>query len=358
MANLEQEQYLGTDDQKYFIDLVKSLGAMESSFVALAEPLSIDKYSRWIQDGLHGEMAYLSRHLQYKKNPQLKWPSMNSAMVLLVPYELKSKGDLAHSRTALYSQENDYHEAFRLRFDSVLSAFKKAYPNESFYFATDSAPILERDLAYRAGLGWFGKNSCLIDRKHGSLFLIAEILTSLKVDVTHTSVKDFCGQCRRCIDNCPTDAILENRTLDAKRCISYWTIESKQIAPLQLSQHFNDWLFGCDICQTVCPWNEKSHGKDLMKALSKERMSQSEASIDELRWILLASPEQFKERFQFSPILRSKHHGLKRNALYVIENLRLRELRAEVSLLCEAEGKMDMKLNDLARRVLNKLSSD
>jgi epoxyqueuosine reductase len=176
---------------------------------------------------------------------------------------------------------------------------------------TDSAPILERELAQRAGLGWIGKNSCLISPEFGSTFLLAEILIDLPLASDPPFGEERCGTCCRCVDTCPTECINQDRTLNASRCISYHTIENKDNIPTDISDNIGAWLFGCDVCQMVCPWNQKSHGTStITPALS--------LSIPELIQTLSFSPEDFAERFDQSPVLRAKWKGFLRNALIIL----------------------------------------
>jgi epoxyqueuosine reductase len=186
---------------------------------------------------------------------------------------------------------------------------------------------LERDLAYRAGLGWVGKNTCLIHPEKGSLFFIGQVLTSLPLVSKSQPVHDFCGTCDRCLRACPTQAFEAPRVLNATKCIAYWTIEARTAAPNSLRERFGDWFFGCDICQTVCPWNEKVFGKNLMAQLT---LRQEPDPCDDLRWILRASRKELARAFKNSPLSRARPAGLKRNALYVIGNLALHSLRPEV----------------------------
>jgi epoxyqueuosine reductase len=176
---------------------------------------------------------------------------------------------------------------------------------------TDSAPILERELAQRAGLGWIGKNSCLISPEFGSTILLAEILIDLPLAADTPFVKDRCGTCRRCIDTCPTECINQDRTINAARCISYHTIEKKNIIPTDIADKIAPWLFGCDVCQMVCPWNNKGQN------LQAESPALS-LSIPELIQTLSFSPEYFEKRFDKSPVLRAKWKGFLSNALIVL----------------------------------------
>jgi epoxyqueuosine reductase len=315
----------------------------------LEKPLSMDVYREWIQNGHHGSMNYLAEHLNLKEDPRKLAPRAQSAIVVAKAYFPHPYGDakLPSLRTALYAAGDDYHLFFRRELEDFAQALKFDFPKEEFLCFTDSAPILERDLAYRAGLGWIGKNTCLIHPQHGSLFFIGQILTSLKAQTDNELVKDFCGTCERCIQACPTQAIEAPRRLNATKCIAYWTIEAREDAPEALRKKFGDWFFGCDICQTVCPWNEKLHGKERMRALSEPRES---AGIEDLRWILKSSNKALSKEFETSPLSRARPRGLKRNALTLIGNRKLQELRPEVEALID-----DPHLKTVARWALGQL---
>ena len=303
----------------------------------------MDFYDQWLKDGRQGEMEYLARHRDLKAAPEAWLPFARSAIVFAINYGPQTRVGTRESnyvtrkqsalRTAFYTEyapdQTDYHDAIRAELKPVMEELKNRYPSAEFRFALDAEPVLERDLAARAGLGWVGKNTCVIDRESGSLFFIAEILTSLETDEAALQVKDFCGTCTRCIDACPTSAIVAPRVLDATKCISYWTIESKKIPPKDLRSKFGDWFFGCDICQTVCPWNVKAYGKDVLAEPEHDR----ELLIQDLRFILASSNRELERRFEGTPLVRARGFGLKRNALIVAGNLRLKELMFEIESL-------------------------
>lgn len=297
----------------------------------LSTPLSLPLYKNWLQAGMHGEMEYLERHLPLKEDVSRWSPRARSAIVVAKnylphPYPNANSGSRQlKARTALYALGEDYHREFRAELENLAAALRLDFVRDEFLCFTDSAPVLERDLATRAGLGWIGKNTCLIHPQKGSLFFIGEILTSLDLTVNAPVVPDFCGTCDRCLRACPTGALTEPRVLDARKCISYWTIEARGTAPRELRERFGDWFFGCDICQTVCPWNEKVFGKSMLATTSS-----SETPIEDLRWILTSSNKTLSKAFATMPYSRARAMGLKRNALYVIGNLKLRELEEEV----------------------------
>jgi epoxyqueuosine reductase len=177
---------------------------------------------------------------------------------------------------------------------------------------TDTGPLLERDLAQRAGIGWIGKNTCLIHPKHGSYFLLSEILLDLPLEPDPPLVTDHCGTCTRCIEACPTDCILPDRTIDARRCISYLTIELKDEVPIELRDKLGNWVFGCDICQMVCPWNRFAGEGDPAFGQGNPAQALSEE--------LSMGPQQFRQRFKGSPVRRAKRRGYLRNVAVALGN--------------------------------------
>lgn len=334
----------------------QELGFSHFGISPLGRPVSFEFYQSWLSQGLHGEMQYLETHAPIKEQPQKKWPQAKSALVFAMPYfphpESPADFPLKHLRLSLYSQGNDYHHWLRQRLELLIQGLKEFFPEEEFISMTDSTPVLERDLAYRSGLGWVGKNTCLIHPQKGSLFFIAEIYTSLNLQLETVPVHDFCGTCRRCLDICPTQALTEPRKLDARKCISYWTIESRQVPPEELRESIGDWFFGCDLCQTVCPWNQKAFKNQLSTALMEPHSPEKEKSLEEeLRWILESSGKQLEKAFHGTALSRAGSFGLKRNALVVIANRGLHNLRKEVEVMIAHP-----KLGELAAWTLQKLT--
>ncbi len=328
---------------------------------SLANPVSLEFYRQWIEQNYQGEMEYLKRHLPIKENPKLLNERFESALVFAhsyVPHPKPRESTNSELRTALYAQGEDYHFWLKERLEKIAERLREQYPNEVFICLTDSSPVLERDLAYRAGLGWVGKNTCLIHPDKGSLFLLGEILTSLKLTQKPEVVHDFCGTCTRCLDVCPTGALEKPRVLNAQKCISYLTIESRQVPAPELRNGIGDLFFGCDLCQTVCPWNEKAFRgkpeavvleKTNLRELSTERKSNLES---ELREILTLSGKQLEKKYQGSPLKRAGPFGLRRNALLVAGNRKISGLRPEIEAWLE-----DEKLAELASWALQNLGS-
>jgi epoxyqueuosine reductase len=214
---------------------------------------------------------------------------------------------------ASYAWGTDYHDVLPARMKELVQFIEGQVggPVKNRWY-TDSGPILERDLAQRAGIGWIGKNTCLIHPRHGSYFLLSEILLDLALEPDPPFVTDHCGTCTRCIEACPTDCILPNRTIDAQRCISYLTIELKEDIPTELREKIGSWVFGCDICQMVCPWNRFAGEGD--PAFGEEN------PLDSLADELVLSTQEFNQRFKRSPIKRAKRRGYLRNVAVALGN--------------------------------------
>jgi len=280
-------------------------------------------YENWLTLGHHGEMAYLGneRARLCRAEPLCIMPECRSILVLGMRYpdpktiplhpELSSRG-----RIAAYSWGTDYHTLLPERLE-VLADFIKEQVNHSISYRiyTDTGPILERDLAQRAGLGWIGKNTCLIAPGIGSYFFLAEILLDIEIPPDPPFETDHCGTCTRCIQACPTGCILPNRTLDARRCISYLTIELKGEIPLVLRPLLGNWIFGCDICQMVCPWNRFASSD-----VEPQFTSQDIAIQPMLAEEILLSQDMFNHKFRTSPIRRARRRGYLRNIAVAIGN--------------------------------------
>jgi epoxyqueuosine reductase len=312
----------------------------------LSAPHSLPIYDEWLRAGHHAEMKYLEDHRNLKSDITQLMPLSRSIISVAIPYyEHPSPSEKLPKqlKIARYARGFDYHHWFQEKLQKVVVDLKELFALDEFLCFTDSKPILERDWAWKLGLGWVGKNSMLIHPKKGSFFLLGEILTSLTIETPEIHVQpDHCGTCSRCIDQCPTGAILQNRTLDANKCISYWTIESRQIPPTDLRDKSTGWFFGCDICQDVCPWNEKVFGKAIEANLDRFEL------IREIREILGSSNSQLAKRFQITPLSRAGGFGLKRNALLMVAHHKLSEMIPEL----KTKEFGNEQLNDLNRWVI------
>lgn len=313
---------------------------------------TLDAYEKWLEKGHHGEMEYLARHLALKRDPALLLPGVQSLILVTKSYvpAAKPHGVFSNLRLAAYARGRDYHEEFGDELKSLAKHLEELFPGAGFRAGTDSLPVLERDLARQAGLGWVGKNSCLIHPKKGSFFFIGAILSTVPVTREIAPIPDFCGTCTRCLDACPTGALEAPRELNATKCISYWTIESRKTPPPALAEKFGDWFFGCDVCQSVCPWNQKPfRGETVLEAAPV--LEGADGMTGELRDVLRLSDTDLRQLLKPTPLSRAKPQGLRRNALIVVGNRRLHELRPEVEALLD-----DPELGELALRTLAHLA--
>jgi epoxyqueuosine reductase len=287
-------------------------------------PPHLSVFENWLRSNLHGEMGYLGSEQarQRRADPRQILPKCRSILLLGVRYpnpEAVQPVGISGltGRVASYAWGDDYHDVLPERLESLVTFIEdhvgRPIPNRWY---TDTGPILERELAQRAGLGWIGKNTCLIHPRLGSYFLLAEILLGIELDVDAPFVSDHCGSCRRCLEACPTGCILENRTLDARRCISYLTIELKSAIPVELRSKLGEWVFGCDICQQVCPWNQRFASEDGDHAFSPLPGLPHPNLIQEID----LSPQEFNRRFKGSPVKRSKRRGYLRNVAVGLGN--------------------------------------
>ncbi len=328
-------------------DLKNQLGINQIQIGPLATPLTISFYEKWLAEGLHADMGYLQDHLQTKKNPQLLNSQLKSVLTISQSYfpPIVPMAETIPARIATYAQNKDYHFWLKEKLLRIISELKQMYPNEEFLPYVDSGPVLERNWAYENGLGWFGKNTCLIHPQHGSLFFIAEIFSTLPPPAkAWEPLPDFCGTCTRCIDICPTQALVKPHILKADLCISYLTIESKTLPPVELRKKMGDWFFGCDLCQTTCPWNEKVfrklEQKPAVAATSTAlTLNLSAAETEKLilffKNILNSSNKKLEKEFYGTALFRAGGNGLKRNAMIVIGNRKLTELGPDVDALRE-----------------------
>ena len=284
-------------------------------------------FEKWLHAGRHGEMAYLAteRSLQRRGDLRQILPACQSILALGAPYPAPGMADSPEEpaspprgRVASYAWGTDYHNVLPVRMRTLVDFIEAqaGYPIPHYY-CTDSAPVLERDLAQRAGLGWIGKNTCLIHPRLGSYFFLAEILLGLALTPDQPFSNDHCGTCTRCLEACPTHCILPDRTLDASRCISYLTIELKGAIPTELRPLIGEWVFGCDICQQVCPWNVRFAPPQGDTSFAPRDDLPRPALLTELS---LTSGE-FNVKFKHSPIQRAKRRGYLRNVVVALANL-------------------------------------
>ncbi|MDZ4677088.1 MAG: tRNA epoxyqueuosine(34) reductase QueG [Oligoflexia bacterium] len=317
--NALDEMSISTADQ------IKILGRKyfdEVAFTSATRPSTMDYYEKWIAEGQHGSMSYLARHQERKSNPQLLLHNAKSWISFILNYDTQEplsidlKDEFKKDKKgwiARYARGTDYHFEIEARHQKLISELKMMYPTHGFLSCVDTKAVLERDVAQRSGLGWIGKNTCLINQEFGSFVFLSEILTTLSLP-QDKPVMDHCGTCTKCLDACPTKALVAPHKLDAKKCISYWTIEVNEEPPKELSKNFGTNFFGCDICQDVCPWNQKSRR-------TQQLSPQKESGLIDLRSLLKTTDSDLKKDVQNTSLNRAKPPHLKRNAFTVLENL-------------------------------------
>lgn len=271
------------------------------------------RLEKWLKQDLHGGMEYMERHFDLRIDPQKLVPGAKSVITILKNYYPSEEQTINSPRISKYAWGNDYHEVIRNHLKQFLDELRTEFGDIQGRGFVDSAPVLERSWATRSGAGWIGKNGNLITKHSGSFFFIATLIVDLELSYDDPFTKDFCGTCTKCIDACPTDAILDNKTIDGSKCISYFTIELKDaLIPNEMKGKFDNWMFGCDTCQDVCPWNRFSkphHEKEFDPIPAILNLSTKE-------WELM-SEDVFKQVFRNSPLKRSKFKGIQRNLKFL-----------------------------------------
>ena len=325
-------------------DLIKQwtrdLG-FEHCGIARAEVLDDDarRLESWLNKGMNGSMAYMENYFDIRIDPSRLVPGAKSVITLLLNYfpgqaaleEADNPGSAfgeadnfrirsreadpkqAAPRIAKYAYGKDYHEVIRDKLKKLLLQIREQIGEVNGRGFVDSAPVLERSWAVRSGLGWVGRNGNLLNKQAGSFFFIATLIVDLELEIDTPFAGDYCGTCRKCIDACPTEAILENKVVDGSKCISYFTIELKdQLIPDTMKGKFQDWMFGCDTCQDVCPWNRFSKPtRETAFAPIPAILNFSTADWEEL------TEEGFREIFRHSALKRTKYAGIQRNLRFI-----------------------------------------
>lgn len=293
------------------------LGFDLAGITALGPAATAAAFDDWLARGYEGEMSYMARTAEKRRDSRLPLEGMRSAVVVAMSYG----GDQPPGPVARYARGADYHDVMIERLNALhrwLDARMGEHVGGKAY--VDTGPLLERDLARRAGLGWFGKNTTLINPRAGSFFFLGALVLDLALAADEPFASDHCGTCRRCLDACPTNALVEPHVLDSTKCISYLTIELKGAIPEAMRPLIGDLVYGCDICQEVCPWNEK-FALPLREDAFRPRPAIAGKDARTLaRDILTMSEEDFRIAFKGSPVKRAKLSGLKRNAAVVLGN--------------------------------------
>jgi len=351
-------------DTQWIVERAKSIGFDRCGVVRAEKFPELAQTSEWLARGYGGEMKYLAD--PRRSDPQSVLPGGRSVIVCLLNYntahplstETKPQNDQEEPRgwISRYAWGRDYHDVLRDRLDQLVDSLREHFtgPFEARSY-TDTGPVQERVLAKHAGLGWLGKNTLLLNETLGSFFFLGVILTTLELPpslgANELPPPDLCGNCRQCLDACPTQAFVEPYVMDARRCISYLTIELRQGIPEEFRESIGGHVFGCDICQDVCPWNRRAPIVALEEFRPRVFPSQDEEQTDEslssedesllqprLEWLAGMSEAEFREMFRDSPIKRTKWRGLVRNACNALGNSKLRrgtKVHARASVLLE-----------------------
>jgi epoxyqueuosine reductase len=320
----------------------RQLGFELVGIAAAAPADGFDRLRDWLDRGFAGEMAYLGRHADARRHPASILPEVRSVVMVGMNYKSGVRSQesgvrsqepgsdnegaetssltpdpclLTPGKVARYARGRDYHDVLRERLNRLLAWVQEQAPGCRGRCVVDTAPLLERDFARRAGLGWFGKNTMLLNRQLGSYFFLGALLLDLELRPDPPHETNHCGTCTACLDACPTGAFVGPGVLDSRRCISYLTIELRGPVPEELRAGLGDWLFGCDVCQEVCPWNRKAPpGRE--PALQPRPDLEAVDPVE----LLGLSEEEFRRRFRGTALMRARRRGLLRNAALVLGN--------------------------------------
>lgn len=269
------------------------------------------RLEKWLKENKHGEMKYMENYFDKRLDPTLLVDGAKSVISLMYNYYPSQKQNEGAPKISKYAYGNDYHEVIKEKLTAFLNNLKEQIGDINGRVFVDSAPVLEKAWAAKSGLGWVGKNANLISKSHGSFYFLAELIVDVEMEYDGP-IKDYCGTCTKCIDACPTQAIVAPYVVDGSKCISYLTIELKENIPADFKGKMDNWAFGCDVCQDVCPWNSFStpHSEPLFND-DRGLLNWTENQWQEL------TEETFKKVFKHSAVKRTKYSGLIRNLRYI-----------------------------------------
>ena len=302
---------------KHNLFIKKTASSLGFDYCGISKATYLNEDARrletWLQKGMHGNMQYMENHFDLRVDPAKLVPGARSVVTLLLNYYPEKKQEISSPKIAKYAYGEDYHNVIREKLKQFIRLISLHVGEINGRGFVDSAPVLERTWAQKSGLGWIGKNGNLINKKQGSYFFIATLIIDLELDYEDVFVKDYCGSCTKCIDHCPTEAILPGKVIDGSKCISYFTIELKDaLITGKMKGHFDNWLFGCDVCQDVCPWNRFSKPTTEIKFTPLPEILEFQTED----WEDLTE-ESFKKIFKDSAIKRTKFKGIKRNLQFI-----------------------------------------
>ena len=284
-----------------------SCGISQAGFLEEEAP----RLENWLQNGMHGQMQYMENHFDKRLDPTKLVDDAKSVVSLLLNYYPENKQNSDAYKISKYAYGKDYHFVIKEKLKSLMSFIQEEIGEVHGRAFVDSAPVLDKAWAAKSGLGWIGKHSNLLTQQVGSFYFIAELILDLELDYDNPTT-DHCGTCTACIDACPTDAIVQPYVVDGSKCISYFTIELKDAIPTEFRDKMDHWMFGCDVCQDVCPWNRfsKPHQEPLFQP-HPELLHMSKGDWEEI------TEEVFRELFRKSAVKRTKYEGLKRNIQFL-----------------------------------------
>lgn len=291
---------------------------------ARAEALDEEAFrlEEWLHQNRQGTMDWMQKNFDKRIDPTVLVPGAKSVVSVLASYRFKKNEEIDEFQTgpkiAKYARGRDYHKVFKNRLKKLFNYTRKEIGDINGRFFVDSAPVMDKAWAKRAGLGWIGKNSNLLNKTHGSWFLIGEMILDVPF-VYDAPETEHCGSCTKCIDACPTNAIYEPYRVDANRCISYLTIELKDKIPEEFREQMGQWMFGCDICQDVCPWNRKAEYGSYNDLKPREKVLTPQKNWSDL------TEDEFNMIFEGSPVRRAKHEWFTKNAEIVEKNLEIKK---------------------------------
>jgi epoxyqueuosine reductase len=300
----------------------KRLGFLQIGTTFATTPHHFNQFQDWIAEGFHGNMTYLQRHdlLEKRKNPIKLFRDAISLISLIYPYHPTKPSEFKDplcGQVAAFALMEDYHTVLQQKAEHLCEFISAILHKRIKYkVCVDSSPILEREFAVQSGIGWIGKNGNLISPTFGSFVLLCEILINISLPISGPFEKDFCGKCNCCVDACPTQCIQNNRSIDSRQCISYLTIENPAEIPNDLCQKMGDWIFGCDICQWVCPWNKKILENAQFQSVELFNPQIKTNLLDEI----LMTEDGFEEKYKRTPIIRAKYLSYKRNLIIAMGN--------------------------------------
>ena len=306
---------MNTIEKSQFVKSLANLAGFDFCGIAAARPLDEDarKLANWLQQGKQGNMHYMEKHFELRVNPYKLLPGAKSVICFLINYFPDADQEKNIPKISKYAYGKDYHDVIRPKLQFILAQMKEKLGDFHGRGFVDSAPVLERSWAVISGLGWVGKNGNLIHKRNGSYFFIATLIIDLELAYDAPETADYCGTCTRCIDACPTHAIEPDKVVDGSKCISYFTIELKDLLiPDQMKNKFDNWMFGCDICQDVCPWNRFSKPtQEPAFTPIAEILHYNEKDWEEI------TEDGFKKIFAGSSLTRAKYRGIRRNLQFL-----------------------------------------